>query len=200
MTGRLVRPVMMIMAGASAVTLSLAAASTTSIGANALRGMGVGLVRVLHAAGLSSDAMAGAGGPASLPSTGGGSSPMTLTVAPSAELGAKLLVSVPVTVSCAPLAAGDLQFGNISAQILEAQGRSVVQGFGYAQLPANACDGTNHTYIVGVLANPSNSSRPSASSVFKVGQSVVLASAFGCDAAYDCAFGNVGPQVLRIVN
>lgn len=186
----------LVLASTTAVTLLIAGlviASTTTDGLGALRGLQATLLRTLHSAGLVTDAHAGTGG-VSMSSGPGTSEPATVQIGSSAKLIARVFAAVPVTVRCAPLP-GDVAYGGISVQLLQAQGRTVVQGYGFASLPASACNGLANTYTVDVYP-PMNASGTTVT--YKGGPAAASAFVYACDSSNDCANGSAGPQKIGI--
>ena len=159
-----------------------------------MRNLQATLVRTLHSVGLVTDAHAGAGGVASTASAPGTTEPATVQIGSSAKLIARVYAAVPVTVTCAPLP-DVVAFGGIYVQLLQAQGRTVVQGNGFLSLPSNACSGAAKTYTVYVYP-PSNASGTLVP--YKGGPAAVSAFVYACDSANDCANGSAGPQKIGI--
>ena len=189
----------LLLASTTAITVlivGLLIASTTTAGLGSLRNLQAALVQTLHSAGLVTDAHAGGGGGGgvSISSGPGTSEPATVQIGDSAKLIARVYAAVPVTVSCAPLPS-NVAFGGIFVQLFQAQGRTVVQGSGFASLPANACSGAAATYTVFVFppVNASGTAVP-----YRGGPAAASAFAFACDASNDCATGSAGPQKIGI--
>lgn len=186
----------LLLASTSALSLLVVAAliaSTTSGGLASLRSLGATLSRTVHAIGLVTDVHAGGGGP-SMSSGPGTTEQATVTIGNSAKLIAKVFAAVPVTVSCAPLP-GPVAYGGISVQLIQAQGKTVVQGYGFGSLPANACSGSAASSTVDVYP-PMTASGTTVP--WKGGQAAVSAFVYACDANNDCATGSAGPQKIGI--
>lgn len=175
------------------LVLTAVIASTTTAGLGSLRGLQATLARSLHSMGLVTDAHAGGGG-VSMSSGPGTSEPATVQIGDSAKLIARVFAAVPVTVSCAPLP-GPVAYGGISVQLIQAQGKTVVQGYGFASLPPSACNGTAATYTVDVYP-PMTASGTTVP--YKGGQAAASAFVYACDDANDCATGSAGPQKIGI--
>jgi len=189
----------LLLSSTTAITVlmvGLVIASTTTVGLGSLRSLQATLVRTLHSVGLVTDAHAGGGGGGgtSMSSGPGTSEPATIQIGDSAKLIARVYAAVPVTVTCAPLPS-PVAFGGIFVQLLQAQGRTVVQGSGFASLPASACNGAAATYIVDVYppVNASGTTVP-----YRGGPAAASAFAYACDSANDCANGSAGPQTIGI--
>lgn len=195
------RSLVILMSCATFLVGALVVSSTTADGSKALAGIENTLVRTLHVAGLFTDAHAGGG----LASTGGGTAstasgvgftePATVQIGSSAKLIARVVVALPVTVTCALLPGGNVAFGGVFAQVFQAQGRSVLAGFGFASVPANACDNNPHVYTVDVFPE---STASGTSGVFHGGPAAASANAFACDTFSDCASGSAGVQEVLI--
>ena len=186
-----------LVASSTAVTLSVVAmmlALSSSGGLSSLHGLQAWLAGDLHAMGLVTDVHAGGGG-SSMSSGPGTSETATVSIGSSAKLIARTFAAVPVTVSCAPLPGGPVAYGGISVQLLQAQGRTVVQGYGFGSLPANACRGSAATYTVDVYP-PMTASGTTVP--YKGGPAAASAFVYACDSANDCASGSAGPQKIGI--
>lgn len=175
------------------VVVALLVASMTTGGLSSLRGLQAALVRGFHSIGLVTDAHAGGGG-VSTSSGSGTTETASVSIGSAAKLIARVYAAVPVTVSCAPLP-GPIAYGGISVQLVQAQGRIVVQGYGFASLPANACNGSAQTYTVNAYP-PMTSSGTSVP--YKGGQAAASAFVYACDSSNDCATGSAGPQKIGI--
>jgi hypothetical protein len=130
-------------------------------------------------------------------------SAMTMSVG-DPSLTAKVLVEVPVTVSCSPFDPSLTPLSeNAFVSIEQAVGKQIARGSGGVGSPTPLlfpCDGADHTVDVGVLADP-------AGPPFKRGAAVVRGSA-SASAAQQCGptcFFNftsqtatVGPTAVRI--
>lgn len=183
--------------GATVLMFALVIASTSAAGSRSLRGIESTLVRTLQAAGLVTDVHAGGagGGTASTASGIGFTEPAAVQIGSTAELIARVVVALPVTVTCAPLPGGAVTFGGVFAQVFQAQGRSVLSGSGFASVPASACDNSPHVYTVDVFPG---STASGAAGVFHHGPAAAAASADACDSSFDCAAGSAGVQQVQI--
>jgi hypothetical protein len=185
-----------LVASTTAVTifvLAMLLALSTARGASSLRGLQGWLSGDLHAIGLITDVHAGGGG-TSMASGPGTSEAATVGIGSSAKLIARVYAAVPVTVSCAQLP-GPVAYGGISVQLVQAQGRTVVQGYGFASLPPNACSGSTATYTVNAYP-PMTASGTTVP--YKGGQAAASAFVFACDSSNACASGSAGPQKIQI--
>ena len=185
-----------LIASTTAVTVMIVAmviASTTTAGLASLDAIQGTLLRSLHSAGLVTDAHAGGGG-VSMSSGPGTSEPATVQIGKSAKLIVRVFAAVPVTVTCAPLP-GPVAYGGISVQLLQAQGRTVVQGYGFVSLPATACNGSASTYTVAVYP-PTTASGTTVP--YHGGPAAASAFVYACDSSNDCATGSAGPQSIGI--
>jgi len=119
---------------------------------------------------------------------------VSMTIPQSADLTAKVLVTVPVTVACGPY---DLPTSSSLSYVLEqASGRDIAQssaflgGFGQ---PLFTCDGAPHVYPISMMADP-------AGAPFHGGNAVIAATAYvqigDCCGAAESA--SVGPQNLKL--
>ena len=117
---------------------------------------------------------------------------VNVTIGSPITLQSKLLVTVPVTVSCPTPFAGAFAFGDVSASVMEAYGKSVSQGNGDVQI--SSCDVNPHTFYVQVLPN----TFPTPSGPFHGGQAIVSASALVCDTTFACYGGSAGPIAAHI--
>jgi hypothetical protein len=190
---RLNRAVLVSTTAISALIVAAVIGSTTSAGLGSLRHLQAGLVGTLHALGVVTDAHAGGGG-GSFSSGPGSSESATVVIGSPAKLVARVYAAVPVTVTCAPLP-GPVAYGGISVQVLQAQGKTVVQGYGFSPLPATACNGSATSYTVYVYP-PVTSSGTTVT--YKGGQAAASAFVYACDSSNDCATGSAGPQKIGI--
>ncbi len=127
--------------------------------------------------------------------------PVTVTVGATASLTNKVLVTVPVTVVCAPLP-NDPFSDEVSVQVIQASGQDVSRAsgslFGRSLL---TCDGsTPNNVIVSALPDPG-------SGPFHGGRAIVTAFAShstGVNCGPDCffdiqtEFGNSGPASVKL--
>jgi hypothetical protein len=109
-------------------------------------------------------------------------SPITLTD--------RLLVAVPVTVTCTTPLTNPVLFGDVFVTIEQASGRSVSHGGGGANLTSCAPQTFN------ILVTPDVF--PSTSSPFHGGPAIASASATACDTQFTCIGGSVGPISVRL--
>jgi hypothetical protein len=126
--------------------------------------------------------------------------PMTITVAPTAQLSAHLLVAVSFQATCDPLgAAPERSGGGASIEQSVLHGSAIATGsgdFGFMADGSNliVCDGAPHSYDVQVVASP-------AGPPFRRGNAVVRASAFACvDSLFICAEGSSAWTVVHLVH
>jgi hypothetical protein len=121
----------------------------------------------------------------------------TVTIEPKAQLVDHLLVSVPVTVTCAPFDYVYYSYGIVSIQQLQrVLGNSVVVQGG-ASINGIVCDNAPHTYRAAVYANTYGPVPLD----FKAGHAAVQAWFQTCgvrNGLYDCDFGSAAPQSLLI--
>jgi hypothetical protein len=133
-------------------------------------------------------------------------SAMTMTIG-DPSMTAKVLVSVPVTVSCSPFDPALTPFSaSAFVSIEQAVGKSIARGTGATPMTspgmplAFTCDSTDQTINIDVLADPAHPP-------FKRGAAVVAASAFasagqqcgpGCFFNFTTQTASVGPTVVRI--
>lgn len=90
---------------------------------------------------------------------------VTVAIGSSATLQSRVLLTLPVTVSCDPV--GDF-FAMSFVSVEQAAGRQIARGTGF-NFPLPVCDSTPHTYPVSVLADASGPP-------FHGGQAVAFAS------------------------
>jgi hypothetical protein len=98
-------------------------------------------------------ALAAPAGVAADTTGGGGSSngfgTVSVTIGRSAHVQARLIVDVPLTITCTPPAdAVSVDSAFDAVQVMQASGKSVATGDGYAQF---TCDGLAHTYTTAVV-------------------------------------------------
>ena len=128
---------------------------------------------------------------------GGSSSGMTITIGSPITLQGKLLITVPVTVSCvAPISVDPTitQPGSIGVTIEQASHSMVVVGSGGAEL--DSCSPTPQTFVVQVTPNPGQV--PSAP--FHGGPAIVSAAGGICDFNFPqtCYFASTAWQTTRL--
>jgi hypothetical protein len=138
---------------------------------------------------------------------GGGGGVVTLTIAPSASLTAKLAATVTVTYTCPPIfdpttgTSETVLASTLYVQVLQRQGKVVAHGTGFSNGTA-ICDGTfvNHASAVVVPdIYPGFASQP-----LKRGTALATASVSACSTAVisgpygACDFGSAGPSAISI--
>jgi hypothetical protein len=114
-----------------------------------------------------------------------------ITLGSRATLTARVLVTVPVTVTCGPF---DQFFGAMSNSVTveQAAGNGIATGTG--SIADLVCDGTPHTSQAGVLAAPTSKPFHGGSAVASA--SLVVNGIIGGQFVFD--FGQAGPQVIAI--
>jgi hypothetical protein len=123
---------------------------------------------------------------------------MTITLG-QPSLSARVAITVPVTVSCAPPSDPSLPLSSagVSVSVEQAAGKQIAHGvtslnfMGGPVPPPFTCDGTNQTLNVTVLADPSGAP-------FHGGQAVVSASAFASFGFIEGQSASVGPTALHL--
>jgi hypothetical protein len=110
---------------------------------------------------------------------------VTVTIGPTATLQSRVLLTVPVTVTCDPF--GDF-FSMSFVSVEQASGRQIAHGSSF--IPTITCDSAPHTYPVSVLADASGPP-------FHGGQAIVSASVnlFG---SLGSEGGSAGPQSVSV--
>ena len=119
---------------------------------------------------------------------------MTIVVGDPITLQNKLLVTVPITITCpAPLAAGFMP-GFVNVTVEQASGKSVSHGSGGVSLVA--CDTTPQSFLVQVTPDV----LPVASSPFHKGSAILMANSEICDNNFPqtCFFGSVGWVTVKL--
>jgi hypothetical protein len=118
------------------------------------------------------------------------SAAVTVSVPAKADLTARLLVVVPVTVTCGPYEVPPA-FESLSVQLSQAVKKKIAQGGAFPGMgtPFLTCDGAPHTYTANVIAN---SSGPP----FRKGDALITATAGVSGATSES--GSAGPQVIRL--
>ena len=120
---------------------------------------------------------------------------VTMTLPDRADVTAKILVTVPVTVACGPYEQS-LATSFVSVSIEQASGRAIARGSGSAggfMDPGFAltCDGQPHMYSIAITADPNGPP-------FKGGSAI--ASGFA-GVAFDCCTTETaaaGPQAIKL--
>jgi hypothetical protein len=111
---------------------------------------------------------------------------VTVAIGSSATLQSRVLLTLPITVSCDPV--GDF-FTMSFVSVEQAAGTQIARGTGF-NFPQPICDSTSRTYPVSVLADPSGPP-------FHGGQAVAFASVniFG---SLGSEGGSAGPQTISV--
>jgi len=120
---------------------------------------------------------------------GGGGAGMTVAIGSPITLTDRILVSVPVTVTCTTTLANPFLFGSIFVSVQQASGQSVSHGSGGLALAS--CPATPQTF--NVLVTPDLASGP-----FHGGGAIAFAGASACDITFICIGGSVGPLSVRL--
>lgn len=133
-------------------------------------------------------------------------SAMTMSVGDS-SLTAKVLVSVPVTVSCSPFdpALTPVNSGAF-VSIEQAVGKSIARGSGSTSTPSFGaglpftCDGADHTVSVNVTADPAGPPFKRGSAVVRGGASASAAQQCGpsCFFNFSTQFVSLDPTAVKI--
>jgi hypothetical protein len=125
---------------------------------------------------------------------GGGGTGITVSIGSPITLQNRLLVGVPVTITCTGQLPTGFGFGEVDATIEQANGKVVATGFGIVNL--SDCPTTPQTFIVQVTPTSTGFSAPIP---FHGGPAIAFAGASACDATfYVCIGGSAGPQPVRI--
>ena len=125
---------------------------------------------------------------------GGGLTGITVSIGSPINLQNKLLVCVPVTVTCTGQLPKVFGFGEVDVVIEQANGKSVATGVGGFLLAD--CPTSPQTVIV--LVTPISYGYAPAVP-FHGGKAIAFAGASACDAIeYYCIGGSVGPQPVHI--
>lgn len=131
--------------------------------------------------------------PASAAGGGGGGTGITVTVG-SPTMSGRVLVDVPVTITCsAPLAGQPVGFGFINVSVEQAFGKSVSHGS--AGVGFSVCPATPQTFDV--LVTPDL--YPTPSTAFHGGTAIATASAGASDPTFTIfQGGSAGPLVVKL--
>ena len=170
----------------SALTLGVAGVlvvAGTAPGASALRAAANNLTVTAHAAG-----------------GGGGGGGMSITIAPTGSLTAKLAVTTLVSYTCQPVNGATFLAANLYVQVSErTSGKTVAQGIGVFNGFA-MCDGwTVNTASVVVIPSGFFTNPP-----FKKGTGLATVNGSACSAVVTsggfqaCDFGSAGPTIISI--
>lgn len=156
----------------------------TAPGASALRAAASNLTVTAHAAG---------GG-------GGGGGIMTISIAPTASLTAKLAVTTLVSYTCQPVNGETFLEANLYVQVSErTSGKTVAQGTGVFNGFATCDGGTVNTASVVVIPSGFFTNPP-----FKKGTGLATVNGSACSAVVvsggfqQCDFGTAGPTTISI--
>lgn len=143
------------------------------------------LVRIVLAAALGTALVA-----AGLAVPAAAQSEVTITVGATGTLQSRILVTVPVQITCSPI---EVALGDTGGSIEQAAGREIAHGGGAADLPITAivCDGTPHPASFTFLADFD-------SPPFHGGDAVVIVGVTLCDANFVCESGSSGPQIVKL--
>lgn len=125
----------------------------------------------------------------------GATAAVTISVPARADLTAKILVTVPVTITCGPYEQA-LAGTSVSVSIEQATSKGIARGSAFRggfmdPTFALTCDGSAHAYPIAITADP-------AGPPFKNGSAIVSASAF---VSFDCCTGDTasaGPQPIKL--
>jgi hypothetical protein len=120
---------------------------------------------------------------------------VTITLPARADLAAKILVTVPVTVTCGPYEQ-TLDSTSVSVAIEQATSKGIAHGSAFRggfmdPTFALTCDGSAHVYPIAVTADP-------AGPPFKSGSAIISGTA---GAFFDCCTGetaSAGPQPIKL--
>jgi hypothetical protein len=125
----------------------------------------------------------------------GGGSGITVVVGSPITLTDRLLVDVPVTITCTGTFPTGFGYGEVDAQVQQASGKSVATGFGHVIL--TSCPTTPQTFIVPVT--PQSTAPGVAPIPFHGGPALAWAGASAGDAYYYYFLGgSVGPIAVRL--
>jgi hypothetical protein len=127
--------------------------------------------------------------PTTASAAGGPGVGLTVTIGSPITLADRLLVTVPVTVTCTPPLANPVQFGQVFVIVEQASGKSVSHGSGIANL--TSCG--PQTFIVQVTPDLF----PTTSGPFHGGPAIAFASANACD-TQTCVGGSSGAVSVRL--
>ena len=127
---------------------------------------------------------------------GGTSNGMTVTIGSPIKLQNKLLVTVPVTVTCVAPISVDPRFtqpGSVGVTVEEAVGKAIASGSGGVEL--DSCSPTPQTFFVQVTPNLFPASGP-----FKKGAAIANATGVICDSNFPqtCYLGGTGWLTIRL--
>lgn|GEM_PF-2929906 len=171
----------------SALTLGVAGVlvvAGTAPGASALRAVATNLTVTAHAAG---------GG-------GGSGGIMTISIAPTGSLTAKLAVTTLVSYTCQPVNGETLLAATLYVQVSErTSGKTVAQGTGVFSGFATCDGGTVNTASVVVIPSGFFTNPP-----FKKGTGLATVSGSACSTVVTsggfqaCDFGTAGPTIISI--
>jgi|SRR6266581_1171401 hypothetical protein len=112
---------------------------------------------------------------------------VTITVGATGTVQSRIVVTVPVQITCGPLEVGTAQQ---SATIEQAAGHEIAQGSGFADQPI-VCDGTAQPNTFTFLADPSGPP-------FHGGNAAVSIGLFICSPSFVCISGGSGIQIVKL--
>jgi hypothetical protein len=126
---------------------------------------------------------------------------MSLSLAPTATLTGRVLVTAPVTITCQLLVTDPSTRTPVSPfvqlSVVQAANKSLHNAFGSTQLPASACDNSAHTFAVSATGGP-----------FHGGTAVASAMANMCgftttpvgtsSSLFICENASAGPQGIKL--
>jgi len=128
--------------------------------------------------------------PTTASAAGGPGVGLTVTIGSPITLTDRLLVTVPVTVTCTPQLVNPVQFGNVFVTVEQAGGKSVSHGSGGANL--TSCG--PQTFNIQVTPDLF----PTTSGPFHGGPAIAFASATACDTQFTCVGGSSGAVSVRL--
>ena len=128
--------------------------------------------------------------PTTAAAVGGPGVGLTVTSGSPITLTNRLLVTVPVTVTCTPPLANPVQFGDVFVTIEQASGKSVSHGSGSANL--TSCG----PQTIDIQVTPDLFSTPRGP--FRGGRAIAIASATACDTQFTCVGGSSGAVSVRL--
>jgi hypothetical protein len=128
--------------------------------------------------------------PTTAAAAGGPGVGLTVTIGSPITLTDRLLVTIPVTVTCTPPLANPVQFGDVFVTVEQADGKSVSHGSGSANL--TSCG--PQTFTIQVTPDLF----PTTSGPFHGGPAVAVASATACDTQFTCVGGSSGAVSIRL--
>lgn len=129
--------------------------------------------------------------PVTASASGGGfpGTGITVTIGSPISLQDRILVDVPVTITCTQPLTNGFGFAQVTASVQQAGGRNVATGSGFLSL--DQCPSSPTTYVLQVLTQPS--SQNTAPIPFHGGPAIASAGAFACDAFFTTCIGGSTP-------